>query len=593
MTRHHYQIKRAFEARAKRLGIATTTLASDVQNSSSFKQFHSCKFWIWDQTEHKREFELTKGRCCFNHLIGLPQKNDVAKPLFSYQKEIVDALDSPYHKLVAIAKARSIGASELCLRYMLWLCVRDNAMRNKNMAIVTGIREELSLELLRRFKNLMPNIEWNTKESLADINGCRITAYPSKRVKDLRGATDIKFILCDEADHYDASDSEQLLPILEALLPKSRPKIVLVSTPGPIGSLMYKLYREPDHKCRYRRLYIPYSAAVGTMFTDEEIAKAKLQPNFDVEFALQWGASGTGNVYSHESIERAIEIGKQFERLYQAPEIIDPITTKYIAVDEAFGYGESASASAIVFAEIKDNYLHVIDAAQYRNISPDELIWKIKDLATRICDYNSTFILVDGSNAGFVMSLKQELGESTNYQSEIAAWRKKKLLGPNDSYLPDFMRVIPINFGTSAIPLLQKSQSYMESGAVAIHQDNVELIQALHGAFADSYRLDKARSINNDITDGFRMLFQFLNISPASQRAVTAEQEQLQYRLQMQRENEQKLKLEREIRDGGFYKKINGIDFFVKLDMDELTDRVLQLQEINKKLPSSNIIKNV
>lgn len=590
MTRNHH-LKQSFEKRCKRLGIATPN-AANVQNNRNFVEFHNCKFWIWDQEEHKREYERALGRCCFNHLIGLPQKNDVPRPLFPYQKEIIDALDSPYHRLVAIAKARSIGASELCLRYMLWLCLRDDSMRNKNMAIVTGIREELSLELLRRFKNLLPNIEWNTKESLADSNGCRITAYPSKRVKDLRGATDIKFILCDEADHYDASDSEQLLPILEALLPKSEPKIVLVSTPGPIGSLMYKLYREPDHKCRYLRLYIPFTKAVGTMFTEEEIAKSKLQPNFDVEFALQWGSSGTGNVYSHESIERAIEIGKQFERLYQAPEVIDPITTKYIAVDEAFGYGESASASAVVFAEVKDNYLHVIDAAQYRNISPDELIWKIKDLATRICDYNSTFILVDGSNAGFVMSLKQELGESTNYQAEIANWRKKKLLGPNDEYITDFMRVIPINFSTSAIPLLQKSQQYLEAGAIAIHQDNIELIQALHGAFADSYRLDKVRSINNDITDAFRMLFQFLHITPASQRAITAEQDQLQFRLQSQRDNAERLKLEREIRDGGYYKKVNGVDFWIELDKDELYDRVLQLQEINKKLPG-NIIKNV
>jgi hypothetical protein len=409
----------------------------------------------------------------------------------------------------------------------------------------------------------------------------------------LRGATDIKFILCDEADHYDLSDSEQLLPILEALLPKSQPKIVLVSTPGPIGSLMYKLYREPEHTCRYRRLYIPYTKAVGTMFSDEEIAKAKLQPNFEVEFALQWGSSGTGNVYSYESIKRAIEIGKQFEKLYQAPEIIDPITTKYIAVDEAFGFGESASASAVVFAETKDNYLHVIDAAQYRGISPDELIWKIKDLATRICDYRNTWILVDGSNAGFVMSLKQELGESVNYQAEITDWRKKKLLGPNDEYITDFMHIVPVNFSTSAIPLLQKSQHYLEAGAVAIHQDNIELVQALHGAFADSYRLDKVRSINNDITDAFRMLFQFLNISSASQRAISAEEEQLQFRLQSQRENAEKLKLEREIRDGGYYKKVNGIDFWVKLDMDELTDRILQLQEINKKPPgNSNVIKN-
>ncbi len=129
----------------------------------------------------------TVGKCCFNHILGLPLKNDIPRPLFPYQKEIVDALDSELSQVNSDRKsAGSVGASELCLRYMLWLCVRDDAMRNKNMAIVTGIREELSLELLRRFKNLLPSMEWNTKEALADINGCRITAYPSKRVKDLQ-----------------------------------------------------------------------------------------------------------------------------------------------------------------------------------------------------------------------------------------------------------------------------------------------------------------------------------------------------------------------------------------------------------------------
>ena len=129
----------------------------------------------------------------------------------------------------------------------------------------------------------------------------------------------------------------------------------------------------------------------------------------------------------------------------------------------------------------------------------------------------------------------------------------------------------------------------MEAGAVAIHQDNTELIQALHGAFADSYKLDKKNSINNDLTDAFRMLFQFLSISTASQRAISAEQEQLQFRLQSQRESAERLRLEKEIREGGYYRKVNGIDYFVKLDMDELTDRIMQLQGINKKPISNNI----
>jgi hypothetical protein len=31
-------------------------------------------FRIWDQQQHRQEDIKTKGLCCFNHIIGLPQK---------------------------------------------------------------------------------------------------------------------------------------------------------------------------------------------------------------------------------------------------------------------------------------------------------------------------------------------------------------------------------------------------------------------------------------------------------------------------------------------------------------------------------------
>jgi hypothetical protein len=49
-------------------------------------------FWIWDQRLHKQEDIKTKGDCCFNHIIGLPSKDKVEKPLFGYEKLIYDSL---------------------------------------------------------------------------------------------------------------------------------------------------------------------------------------------------------------------------------------------------------------------------------------------------------------------------------------------------------------------------------------------------------------------------------------------------------------------------------------------------------------------
>jgi uncharacterized protein DUF72 len=43
-------------------------------------------FWIWNIQEYKRQNIITNGDCCFNHIIGLSQKDGITKPIFDYQK---------------------------------------------------------------------------------------------------------------------------------------------------------------------------------------------------------------------------------------------------------------------------------------------------------------------------------------------------------------------------------------------------------------------------------------------------------------------------------------------------------------------------
>ncbi len=49
-------------------------------------------FWIWNIDKHKQEDIKTDGDCCFNHIIGLPQKNGNDKPLYNYEGIIYDSL---------------------------------------------------------------------------------------------------------------------------------------------------------------------------------------------------------------------------------------------------------------------------------------------------------------------------------------------------------------------------------------------------------------------------------------------------------------------------------------------------------------------
>jgi hypothetical protein len=65
-----------------------------VQNET-LERLKDKPFWIWDQKQHKQEDIKTKGDCCFNHIIGLPRKDGVEKPLFDYEELLYDSLLIP------------------------------------------------------------------------------------------------------------------------------------------------------------------------------------------------------------------------------------------------------------------------------------------------------------------------------------------------------------------------------------------------------------------------------------------------------------------------------------------------------------------
>jgi hypothetical protein len=64
------------------------------QQSSLFERLQNKPFWIWNVEEHKQEDIRTNGDCCFNHIIGLPQKDGIDKPLYDYEEIIFDSLIS-------------------------------------------------------------------------------------------------------------------------------------------------------------------------------------------------------------------------------------------------------------------------------------------------------------------------------------------------------------------------------------------------------------------------------------------------------------------------------------------------------------------
>jgi hypothetical protein len=55
------------------------------EQTKFFGRLRNNPFWIWNVDKHKQEDIKTKGDCCFNHIIGLPIKDKLEKPLFDYE----------------------------------------------------------------------------------------------------------------------------------------------------------------------------------------------------------------------------------------------------------------------------------------------------------------------------------------------------------------------------------------------------------------------------------------------------------------------------------------------------------------------------
>jgi hypothetical protein len=94
-----------FKHLKKRVSLATT-----LQQSKLAETLHNKPFWIRDVQEHKLEDTITNGLCCFNHIIGLPSKDTVEKPLYDYEQIIFDSLVTQNsNKHLWIKKAAGLG----------------------------------------------------------------------------------------------------------------------------------------------------------------------------------------------------------------------------------------------------------------------------------------------------------------------------------------------------------------------------------------------------------------------------------------------------------------------------------------------------
>ena len=209
------------------------------------------------------------------------------------------------------------------LRFMAWHCLKDNALSGSQMCIVTGPRIELAIALIDRMKALFRRdpinpIAFDTKETVIELNGVKIEAFPSHHLDAMRGLQKVSFILLDEADFFPPGQQQDARDVSERYIAKSNPYIVMVSTPNAPDGLFEQIEKEPAETCLYKRLFLDYTYGLNKIYTADEIEKAKQSPSFEREYNLKY-LGKIGNVFHTKDIEAAIEKGRKYN-----PDVIIP-----------------------------------------------------------------------------------------------------------------------------------------------------------------------------------------------------------------------------------------------------------------------------
>ncbi len=486
-----------------------------ITSSSNLSVLLEKPFWIWDKEEHIQQAQASNGNCCFNHIVGLPQKDKKEFPIFDYEKILYDSLLTikNYHdfknKHLWVKKATGLGVTEFMLRMMAWLCTKDGDFWNSQMCIVTGPNIDIA-KLIKRLKGIFESklgVIFQNKETVLELNGCTIEAYPSNHLDAYRALENPKFILVDEGDFFRKGEQEEVRFVTERYIGKSDPYIVMVSTPNAPNGLFEKIEQEPENTCIYKRLKMDYTYGLDRIYTRQEIEKAKKSPSFGREYDLQY-LGLIGNTFHTSDIDRAISLGKKYK-------ITNKYAQKAMGIDPGFG----SSPFGIVIIQFSDGILQVLYADEFERPRYEDMINKVAELYQQFINIKNIF--VDASSPELISSLKREVAQERDnwaYVQEKMAYCKKHHVDINRH-----MKVVPVPFSTEGKNMLIHTKELLEfeTPIVAINPKFDKLTTSLRTAISDDLgKLDKEATSYDNVLDAFRLSLQMFRLKDKERETV-------------------------------------------------------------------------
>jgi hypothetical protein len=454
-----------------------------LQHKNDLKVFEGKPFWCGSVSQISDEVN-----CCFNHVIGLPVKNDKQYRIFDYELNVIKKIEE--NKNIWIKKAAGIGATTIILRYLVWKILFNNDLEYKNVFIVSGTHfrhaNEVKVKMEQLFSSKFPFVKLESRFTDLWIKNTNIKIFPSRNVKDLRGYTDVSYLFIDEADYFEPSVNSELLHAITRYEEKSNCTTIMVSTPNRPDGLFQSIEKDPNSK--YTKIILDYTVGLGKIYDPEEIKKKMKEPEFPREYMGQY-LGRVGNVFSPSQIEECIELGAEYNTT-KIP--VSLYTLKSVGIDPGFS---SSSTGIIVLEHIKIEDRHVIRAVQCELIDkgdPNKIVELCWDIYKQY-GYMNTAFFIDGSNAAMVNLLKIKFGESLY-------WQKTVDFGHNSN-----IKIRPISFNSEHKNMLSNLHVVVTKQYLAIPEKYDKLITSLRTAYAEELNLKKDIGSYSDLLDALRL----------------------------------------------------------------------------------------
>jgi hypothetical protein len=205
-------------------------------------------------------------------------------------------------------------------------------------------------------------------------------------------------------------------------------------------------------------------------------------------------------VFTEQSILYAEQLGRQYSN-----------RTNFYGTDKSMGIdpGFGSSKTAFTIAEYIDNQvIHVIYSKQFGNSSTEKMIdhaWNLIRKYNFNLNNGSNKVFVDASQPGFIRSLKNSVGEFTQYEYFVEKAKKDKWP------LYNYMNIVPVSFGERHKAMLGNVKKWIDKGQVAIDPTlHPERLIELRIAISDEeMSLDKT-DYSMDLLDSLRLAMEYI-----------------------------------------------------------------------------------